>query len=224
MIQCYISNCTMMPDPLSHYDTMNGLTTDRVDKILRLKNEADRKRSLMAGIMIRDNLLKCGFSQDDILISDNGRPYIDGIDFNVSHSGDYVVMVISDEASVGCDIELMRDRSVSPAQKYFSDAEKAWIDSEADKIPAFYRIWTARESYIKLTGEGILLDFSRYEVNMSDAPGSMDAIGGDIIGATPMGVAEVVRDGERSACVIYQWIYDKEYVISVCRRNASEDK
>lgn len=211
-------------DPLTCLHVMDGLSEVRRDKILRLKNEADRKRSLMAGIMIRDNLLKCGFSQDDILISDNGRPYIDGIDFNVSHSGDYVVMVISDEASVGCDIELMRDRSVSPAQKYFSDAEKAWIDSEADKIPAFYRIWTARESYIKLTGEGILLDFSRYEVNVLDVPGSMDAIGGDITNATPMGVAEVVRDGERSACVIYQWIYDKEYVISVCRRNASEDK
>ncbi len=214
MIECHIKGCMNLDDPFYNSEILSELTDERKDKILKLKNEPDRKRSLMAGLMIRDNLKTYGINQEDIKVTDNGRPYVSGIDFNVSHSGDYVVMALSD-GKVGCDIEQVKDRNCSAVNRCFKPSEIKWIEESEDKILAFYRIWTARESYIKLTGEGILLDFKSYEVKIKDSL-SLPKVEGDITNATPLGVAEVYREGKKVDCVIAQWLFAENYVISVC--------
>ena len=222
MIECYINDCTTLEDPLVDRTLMAGLAGRRCDAIMKYKMPADRKRGLMAGIMIREHLGEHGIDVGDVRVTENGRPYVDGIDFNVSHSGDYVIMALSDD-SVGCDIEHMRDRPVTVATKYFSDTEKAWMQKQPDERLAFYRIWTARESYIKLTGEGILLEFDRYEVRACEQPVDMTGYSGNIIGATPLSALEVYRDEDKVDYMIDQWLYDNDYVISVCR-SAKERK
>ena len=160
----------------------------------------------MAGLMIHDNLKAYGVNPDDIVTSDNGRLTVPGIDFNISHSGDYVIMGISDtkksdgrSARIGCDIEQIRDRNTNLAKRYFALSELEWIDKCEDKTKAFYQIWTARESYSKMTGEGILLDFKKYRVDMND-----------------MGVSAIYRDNKKQDCIINQWLLDNDYIISVC--------
>ena len=200
-MRCDIRNCEGLFDPLSNHDIMLGLSEERKEKILKFKNEADRKRSLMAGIMIRDNLAEYGISQGDIKVTDNGRLYVDeayNIDFNISHSGNYVLMVIGD-GRLGCDIELVRDRNTSVAKRCFTKGELDWITKQDDETLGFYRIWTARESYAKMTGEGILLDFKKYGVCVVDN-----------------GEVEVYRESKKQDCIIEQYLYDNDYVISIC--------
>ncbi len=62
----------------------------------------DRKRSLGAGIIIRKILDENGLTESCLRYSDNEKPVVDGLFFNVSHADD--VGVLSD-CEVGCDIE-----------------------------------------------------------------------------------------------------------------------
>lgn len=214
MVKCHIRECESLEDPIESPELMSDLSDIRCKAIMKLKMVDDRKRSLAAGMLIRDVLAKHGKSQQDIVISDNGRPTVEGMDFNVSHSGSYVIIVTSDSC-VGCDIEHIRNRNYSVAKRYFATEEIAWIDNANNKDEVFYRIWTARESYSKSTGEGILLDFKKYEIR-PDA--TMDKPRGilDEEGAKYLGSCEVIREGKLQECIIYQWLYKCEYIISIC--------
>lgn len=89
-----------------------------------------------------------------------GKPYFQDIPvfFNLSHSGDYVCCVFSGQ-EVGVDIQyrksIISDRIV---RRFFAEAEqKQWesCSSRDAEERLFYRLWTRKEAYGKLTGEGI---------------------------------------------------------------------
>ena len=213
MVKCHIKNCDGLKDPIESPETMSDLSDIRRASIMKYKMVADRKRSLAAGLLIRDFLSEYGKSWKDIDISDKGRPMIEGMDFNISHSGSYAIIAIS-EKKIGCDIEHIKGRNYCVAKRYFSETETAWMEDADSKDEAFYRIWTARESYSKSTGEGILLEFDRYEIR----PDSGRTEPEDVLDkeADYLGSCEVIRDGKLQECIIFQWLYYKEYIISIC--------
>lgn len=76
--------------------------------------------------------------------------------FNLSHSGDTIALLISDEGEVGCDIEVIRPRSnwCRLANAVFSQAEHHEIEQvpPPQQLEAFWRIWTRKEAMIKQRG------------------------------------------------------------------------
>ena len=78
--------------------------------------------------------------------------------FNLSHSGEYIVLV-TDEHPVGVDIQNMRPlKNYHLAERYFSEKELSKLEvcaTASEKVECFYDIWVKKESYAKLTGEGI---------------------------------------------------------------------
>lgn len=61
---------------------------------------------------------------------------------------------------LGIDVELIdrersHDRMEAISKRYFSAAECAKLSAATDKALEFYRIWTAKESYVKCTGAGM---------------------------------------------------------------------
>ncbi len=87
----------------------------------------------------------------------HGKPYFADPDlpfFNLSHSGDYVVLALSN-TECGIDLQKMEEGRdlVSLAERFFTPAEAEMVRQEGDR--AFYRLWTRKESYGKCTGEGI---------------------------------------------------------------------
>lgn len=91
----------------------------------------------------------------------NGKPvYKDScIHFNLSHAGNYVVCAVADN-EIGIDIEGPRKNAVKVAKRFFAEAECEWI---GENINRFSRIWTLKEAYAKLTGEGIAAVVSKVE-------------------------------------------------------------
>ncbi len=86
-----------------------------------------------------------------------GRPHLIenllNTDFNISHSGDYVIMVIAHNTKVGIDIEQI-NHSIEVKQISniaFSEVEKKWVGNDIDK---FFIIWTKREALLKAWGTG----------------------------------------------------------------------
>ena len=103
MMKLYRININNLDDPLQNERILELVGTERRKKVIRYLQPDDRKRSLGAGIMIKRILNENGLSEDCLKYSGNGKPVADGLYFNVSHAGDYVVGVQSDH-EVGCDI------------------------------------------------------------------------------------------------------------------------
>jgi 4'-phosphopantetheinyl transferase len=120
----------------------------------------DKARCLVAGLMLR-NLLGV---VDSVQLTCNayGKPYLknSGIYFNLSHSGDYVVLGKS-ESEIGADIERIVPYSDEVAQKCFTPKEYEWMQNQRS-LRAFYILWTAKESVMKATGRGFSLPPERF--------------------------------------------------------------
>ncbi len=90
------------------------------------------------------------------------RPYFPTphIDFNISHSGDWVAVILQWQASevsaVGIDVEWGKIRNFDALMAHFaSDNEIAWFAEQDDAKAAFYRCWCVREALLKSQGVGI---------------------------------------------------------------------
>ena len=91
----------------------------------------------------------------EILRTEHGKPYVEGNPwyFNVSHSGEYLVMVF-DTVPVGIDVQ--EERVVKKPEliaKRFSEEEREYALSGGPE--AFYRVWCRKEAYAKCVGSGL---------------------------------------------------------------------
>ena len=99
----------------------------------------------------------------------NEKPYLKGkqdIYFNLSHSEDVAVCAIS-LWEVGCDIEKISDIPLNIAKKYFCESEYDLISSQKTqeaKQEMFFRLWTLKESYIKMTGMGMRKPMNSFRI------------------------------------------------------------
>lgn len=96
----------------------------------------------------------------------NGKPYLQDYPFyfNLSHSGEYVFCAISDR-EVGVDIQQFRQvDEVRLTRRFFSEEEQKALErcfNREEQRKLFYRLWTRKEAYGKLTGEGIVASMGR---------------------------------------------------------------
>jgi len=95
----------------------------------------------------------------DIIYGEQGKPaFAKGhpLWFNLSHSGDDIALLMSDEGEVGCDIEVIRPRQnwQALANAVFSITEHEELEREApeEQLSAFWRIWTRKEAIVKQRG------------------------------------------------------------------------
>ena len=121
---------------------LENVSAGQKEKALRYANEIDQIRSLLS------SYLKNQLSREELLKNENGKPYFaNGPYFNVSHSGRYVLMVVS-TAEIGVDIEEIKNKDMSSLVRIFNEAEAKMIKEHSD----FYYLWCAKESLIKCMG------------------------------------------------------------------------
>ena len=124
---------------------LKNLSEEQKEKALQFKNEKDQARSLISSYLINS------LSSEKLLKKELGKPYFEnGPYFNVSHSGKYIVMAIS-ENEVGVDIEENVEKDMSSLIRIFNEAEAKMIKEHAD----FYYLWCAKESLIKCMGSSV---------------------------------------------------------------------
>lgn len=89
-----------------------------------------------------------------------GKPYFEKIPlfFNLSHSGEYVLCAVSFR-EVGADIQKIQSADVMKlAKRFFSEPECLALErceSDREQQGLFFGLWSRKEAYGKLTGEGI---------------------------------------------------------------------
>ena len=104
------------------------------------------------------------------------KPFFENVPwlhFSVSHSADVWVLAIS-TLPVGIDTEYHRDCDMAGITKRFFHPQEQLI-LEKDGYASFFRIWTAKESYVKFAGTGITDNFSSFSV--ADNKGLIHSLG-----------------------------------------------
>ena len=91
-----------------------------------------------------------------------GRP----LEFNLSHSGDWLVCAVTAGTTVGVDLERCRPEraSMKVARRFFREQEAALLEksSDASMVEHFYDFWTLKEAAIKARGEALAPGLSAY--------------------------------------------------------------
>lgn len=77
------------------------------------------------------------------------------IHFNISHTANIVVVAIASKP-IGIDIDGNRNFSDRMIDKFYSKKEAAWVyGNDLTKQDRFFSLWTMKEAFSKLLGDGI---------------------------------------------------------------------
>ncbi|MDR2066949.1 MAG: hypothetical protein LBP57_03825 [Endomicrobium sp.] len=116
--------------------------------------EKARTNSLYAELLVR--YLACKILKipnNQVIFKRNffGKPYLinyDSFFFNVSHSEDFVICVVSSN-EVGADIEKIKSKPLEITKKLYN------LPNENESLDNFYNRWVKEESYIKYLGKNM---------------------------------------------------------------------
>lgn len=107
-----------------------------------------------------------------------GRPELDGrhyqtdLGFNLSHSGDLMVLAVARGSNVGVDVERISDRVGLDklVRRVFSSSEQGLLAAtgKADYLTAFFQGWTRKEALLKGAGAGVFRKAKETEVSLAD--------------------------------------------------------
>lgn len=170
MTEIYILKTDMFSQ--SEYDSIRKLVSEERRKLCdRFRFKEDYNRSLLGEYLILKMVSdKCNIPIGEISIfkDANGKTYVDskyGLYINVSHSGEYVVGIISDK-NCGIDVEKIEDIDISMFDTVFTKQEMQYINSfpKEKQLEKFYEIWTIKESYTKYVGLGLGIDLNSFNV------------------------------------------------------------
>lgn len=141
------------------------LSTDEQHRAVRYVFAHHRHRYIVARGLLRLILSRyTGIAATDLEFNYavNGKPSLVkslSLRFNLSHSQDRAIYAVGSDRSLGVDLEFLRpvDHLISISRRYFSEAEVSWLEAETENAQAlmFFRLWTAKEAYLKATGVGI---------------------------------------------------------------------
>lgn len=165
MVYLYATDVSSLSDPLECPKVMEELPIERQKKILNAKKQQNRLQSLGAGLLLNYVLHRYGISVDTLRTDEHGKPIVNGICFNLSHSGDYVICAVS-ERPVGCDIEQIKEAPKLVAERAFSVEENAYLKSFSGDAynREFFHLWTKKESFLKMKGIGIRVPLQTLEM------------------------------------------------------------
>lgn len=181
MIDIYLLDVNISIDFTLYNKLINSISKEKRKRINKYKHNKDKLKSLLADILLRTQLCKnnnCKFKDLEFEHNAYGKPKLIGdsnIYFNISHSGDYVVVGISDR-EIGIDIERINGKEtklLDLAKLAYSKEEYNWILKNKYTLikKNFYKIWTLKESYVKFIGKGLSIPldsfkFQKYKGNI----------------------------------------------------------
>lgn len=138
---------------------LERINAERRARLEKLRIAEDKQRCLAAGLLLSHVF---GPEAENIKYGENGKPYFTkGPFFNISHSGDYVILGVSGHP-LGVDIEKIGQYKEGLVRRCCTAEELSWLAGQ-DKAE-FYRLWTGKESIMKATGKGFALSPASFSV------------------------------------------------------------
>jgi 4'-phosphopantetheinyl transferase len=148
------------------------LTAAEQERAARFAFAHLRRRYRIGRAVLRRILAgRVGVPARDVVLSarEFGKPFLPGGPyFNMSSSGELLMIGVSDTLEFGVDIEQVRvvEDYAALVRRHFSQAEIRQLEGLPDglQMRAFLRGWSRKEAVAKAVGDGLHLDFSSYSV------------------------------------------------------------
>lgn len=140
--------------------------------ILRYQRWQDRQASLLGKMLLLRylRLHDARFSQDklqNLQYTSMGKPFLSGGPaFNISHSGELIVMATARIGSVGIDVEQIRAVKLEEFRTHVPEVDSFRQSLvEEDSYSSFFHHWTQKEAVAKACGTGLLKPIQSISVN-----------------------------------------------------------
>ena len=145
------------------------LGDEELRRAMRFRHEPSRWCHLVTRQLVRETFSRLGGGAPDrwrFETEEEGRPYLvnpteklEGLDFNIAHSHQKVVLAVADSGRVGVDVEPVgRDVDYElVARRFFHDSECDAIDELDAELRhrRFLQLWVLKEAWMKADGRGI---------------------------------------------------------------------
>ena len=145
---------------------LNSLPEKIQKDILKYKRWQDQHTGLFGKLLLKKALfdISDSLTLDQVRYTNFGRPYLDSLDFNISHTFGCVMCAITQNGRVGVDVEWLEKTDLSHFRNCFSVKEWTVITSDINPVDKFFQFWTKKESVIKADGKGLSVPLSDFEV------------------------------------------------------------
>lgn len=173
MIEVYYANLNIFQDDTNFTRMYNEINAVRKRKIDKYTKYSDKKRALLAGILLKYAIIEHGIDYDscEFLIDESGYEHIlnkTDVFFSISHAEDVSVCAFSDSL-VGVDIEnksrfkKVKQESLSKRIMTSDEYRKYNSIDLVEKNVFMSRIWTRKEAFSKVCKKGLAMDFSKID-------------------------------------------------------------
>ncbi len=246
MYRLKILNADIFGDRRGFDRALSMMGSARRDKVLRFTHPSSARTSLAAGVLLREELLSCGFdvgyegaNENSLKTGENGKLYLDEDGapwFSLSHSGSYAVIALSREHRIGVDIEKVSGGRYSLSERFFAPEETRWLKEKArgdarESSRLFCRLWTMKEAYTKAWGTTLAENLKKSMLpylegaagrpeGASGAGGVSEAEGLPAPGGLP--VPEGTAGGDSLVFSFNDCLEAQGYMISVCEVYSQE--
>jgi 4'-phosphopantetheinyl transferase len=146
-----------------HYQSIKKLIPEilsdsEIEKANRIFSLTDKERYLASKYFLRTILsqwVDATPNQVDFITHEHKKPTVKGVEFNISHTGEYIVIAVSPEV-IGIDLEYINQSFDfgSLLDITFIKEEIEFIGNEPIDSAKFYTLWTRKEAVLKASGEG----------------------------------------------------------------------
>jgi len=167
----YLLDVTAFEDPMNFKKGYLGVKLSQQRKIDGFKFDKDKNLSLGSELLLKYVMINEGLDYNSLTIKKgrHNKPYVDVKDFyfNVSHSGKYALIAISNK-EVGCDIEEIEKADINVVKRFFHENEyyKLLTLLQEERNDVFYRLWTMKEAYRKNKGVGLQMALNEDDFSM----------------------------------------------------------
>jgi 4'-phosphopantetheinyl transferase len=165
-VHVWIERLVLSPEAVTEAKKL--LLNNEIARAERFHYQRDHDRYVAAHARLRQILSKyTGIdpSRLEFEISEFGKPSLHPptnqylINFNLSHSGDWLLLGVVRNARIGVDIEEIKAESATSevAERFFTKRENAELQSlpPDQRTIAFFHCWTRKEAYLKALGCGL---------------------------------------------------------------------
>lgn len=171
MVKVYALKVPTLLKQSTYYNLMQRISAEKREIISRFRKQEDGYRTLLADVIVRFivcQTFRIKNGEIHFQYNDFGKPFVKQIPnffFNVSHSGQWVVLATSD-SRVGIDIEEISPIDIGIAKRFFSSEEYEDLANKPSEtqLSYFYDLWTLKESYIKALGKGLSIPLDSFVI------------------------------------------------------------
>lgn len=154
MITIYQADSEIVRKSTTLRHLLDKLPENMHKRALRYKFEIDAFNFVIGRLLLEKSLSDLGVPLQigEIKFHDSGKPFINNISFNISHTEGMVVCAITNQCEIGIDIEKVKPVTLSDFETWFTKSEWAEINNASSPLHKFYWYWTRKESIIKAMG------------------------------------------------------------------------